>query len=95
MDWLDIPNLCSKALAFIGAVLWRPPRPPTTPRLHRIYAGYGTLALLYTGFTAWTVATGYHRFLQAGVGLCGRLDLADPAARLVRSAAGQAAGSIR
>jgi hypothetical protein len=23
---------------------------------------------VYTGFTAWTVATGYHRFLQAGVG---------------------------
>jgi putative peptide zinc metalloprotease protein len=67
MDWLDIPNLRSKALAFIGSVLWRTPRPPTTPRLHRIYAGYGTLALLYTGFTAWTVATGYHRFLQAGV----------------------------
>jgi hypothetical protein len=52
MDRRDIPNLHSKALAFIGAVLWRASRPPTTPRLHRIYAGYGTHALLYTGFTA-------------------------------------------
>lgn len=69
MDWLDIPNLRGKALTFIGAVLWRAPRPHTMPRLRRIYAGYGTLALLYTGFTAWTVATGYHRFLEAGVRL--------------------------
>jgi len=37
MDWLDIPNLRAKALAFLGAVLWSVPRSVQDARLIRIF----------------------------------------------------------
>jgi putative peptide zinc metalloprotease protein len=67
MDWLDVPNLRRKALAFVGTLVWRVERPTGDRRLRRLYLAYGWLALLYTVFVAWTVFTGYQSMLQQKV----------------------------
>lgn len=67
MDWLEVPNLRTKALAFIGARLWRRGRTTRDRRLIRIFTAYGLLALLYTGVVAATALTGYQAYVQGAV----------------------------
>jgi CRP-like cAMP-binding protein/Zn-dependent protease len=68
MDWLDVPNLRVKALAFVGGMLWR--TGPATPnrRLRRIYTVYGTLALIYTVVVTVLVLRAYQGYVQGAVG---------------------------
>ena len=63
-DWLDIPNLRAKALAFLGTKIWR--RRPTTldRRLVRIFTAYGIAAVLYAWIAAVLLLMGYHRVVQ-------------------------------
>jgi len=51
-DWLEVPNLRSEALAYLGGAVWR--RRPTTLdlRLRRIFTLYGAAAVLYPLFAA-------------------------------------------
>lgn len=65
MDWLEIPNLRSKALGYLGALLWRTEPDVRDPRFHRIGLVYGLLTGGYTLFIALTVLTLYQKFLQA------------------------------
>lgn len=68
MDWLEVPNLRKKALAFIGATLWRTGRTTRDGRLVRIFTVYGVLTLLYTLVMTVTILTGYHRYVEGAVG---------------------------
>lgn len=47
-DWLEIPNLRSRAFGMLGAVLTRQPAPPATPRERRIFLAYGVFAVVYS-----------------------------------------------
>ncbi|HLH22547.1 MAG TPA: M50 family metallopeptidase [Chloroflexota bacterium] len=50
IDWLEMPRLRARALAFIRAELWRKLKRRTPfSREERIFTVYGTLALLYSG----------------------------------------------
>jgi CRP-like cAMP-binding protein/Zn-dependent protease len=64
MDVLDVPNLRAKALAYLGSVIWRVKRTTSDPRLRRIFTLYGTLALLYTVFIAFSILRGYEAFIE-------------------------------
>lgn len=64
MDALDIPNLRTKALGFVGTALWRVEQTVRAPRLQRIFTTYGVLALLYTLFVAASILSGYHRYFE-------------------------------
>lgn len=67
MDWLEVPNLRAKALAFVGSLLWRTERTTRDKRLVRIFSAYGVLTLFYTIFVAVTVLTAYHHYLLGAV----------------------------
>jgi putative peptide zinc metalloprotease protein len=67
MDCLDVPNLRQKAMAFVGSVAWKSPRPVHDRRTARIFVVYGILSLAYTILVAWSILTGYHRYLEAAV----------------------------
>jgi putative peptide zinc metalloprotease protein len=64
MDTLDVPNLRAKALAYLGSVIWRVQSTTVDPRLRRIFTLYGTLALLYTLFIAFSILRGYEAFIE-------------------------------
>jgi CRP-like cAMP-binding protein/Zn-dependent protease len=64
MDLLEVPNLRAKALAYLGSVLWRVKQTTSDPRLKRIFTLYGTLALLYTVFIAFSILRGYQAFIE-------------------------------
>ncbi len=68
MDWLDIPNLRPKALAYLGAHLAHARRSSPPPRLARIFAGYGVLTLAYTLFVSLSVLLGYRVYVAQLVG---------------------------
>jgi CRP-like cAMP-binding protein/Zn-dependent protease len=55
MDAMDVPNLRTKALAFLGGVLWRQHPTAPTSRLGRLYEGYGVLVLAYVAVIAITI----------------------------------------
>jgi len=67
MDAVDIPNLRAKALAFLGALLWRAGAATRDPRLRRIFGLYGGLALLYTLIVAVATLTGYQSVFRGAV----------------------------
>jgi CRP-like cAMP-binding protein len=64
MDVLDVPNLRAKALAYLGSVIWRVKRTTSDQRLRRIFTLYGTLALVYTVFIAFSILRGYEAFIE-------------------------------
>jgi putative peptide zinc metalloprotease protein len=64
MDWLDIPNLRSKALAYLGARIWRAKRTTKDRRTSRILVGYAVLALLYVLFVVYSILSGYHLYVE-------------------------------
>ena len=91
MDLLEVPNLRAKALAFLGARLWRRARTTRDPGLARVFTVYGVLTLLYTAVVAGAVLTGYQGVVRGGVGRV----LPDPAAGLLGwGLAGAMAGLI-
>jgi putative peptide zinc metalloprotease protein len=59
-DWLDVPNLRARALAFLGARASR----TTDARLTRIYVGYGVAAVAYACLAAAFVVLGYRGLVQ-------------------------------
>jgi putative peptide zinc metalloprotease protein len=65
MDLLEVPNLRAKALAYLGSVLWRVKQTTSDPRLKRIFTLYGTLALVYTIFIAFSILRGYQAFIES------------------------------
>lgn len=69
MDLLGIPNLRAKALAFLGALLWRGRATTREPRLARLYAAYGALAVIYTGVVALSVLGVYSAYVRRIVSL--------------------------
>jgi CRP-like cAMP-binding protein/Zn-dependent protease len=68
MDWLDVPNLRVKALAFVGGMLWRTGPTTQNRRQRRIYTVYGTLALVYTLVVTVLVLRAYQGYVQGAVG---------------------------
>jgi putative peptide zinc metalloprotease protein len=68
MDLLELPNLRTKALAFLGAFLWRQPLPSATPGVRRLYYGYGALALAYVGVLAVLVLRVWETHVQEWTG---------------------------
>jgi len=65
MDWLEIPNLRGKALAYWGCLLSRRPATAANAGLRRIYLIYGGLALAYVVVLIAVVLRVYDRYLQA------------------------------
>ena len=47
-DWLEIPNLRSRAFGMLAAWLCRQPAPVATPRERRIFLAYGAVAVVYS-----------------------------------------------
>jgi putative peptide zinc metalloprotease protein len=68
MDWLDVPNLRVKALAFVGGMLWRTGPTTQNRRQRRIFPVYGTLALVYTLVVTVLVLRAYQGYVQGAVG---------------------------
>jgi putative peptide zinc metalloprotease protein len=64
MDWLQIPSLRAKALAFLGSVVWGVERTTRDERLARLYTFYSALALLYTVVIAALVLVTYRGYFQ-------------------------------
>lgn len=79
MDWLDMPNLRPKALAFIGKLLARAAPAGVPARTARLFGLYGLLSLAYTLFIAYSVFSGYENYVAS---LLGRLMPALAAAAL-------------
>lgn len=81
-DWLDIPNLRSRAFGYLGnwfkriILGWPIEPPPATPRERRIYLRYAILALIYSGFLIGFILVVVGKFLLANFGGWGLLALA-------------------
>jgi putative peptide zinc metalloprotease protein len=70
MDLVDVPNLRSRAIGYIGSLATRR-RPELGRREARILLVYGLLALAYTAFVALAILNGYRQYVDAA--LAGRL----------------------
>src|SRR5262249_42794751 len=68
MDAMDVPNLRSKALAFLGGVLGRQHPTAHSARLGRLYEGYGVLALAYVAVIAITILRVWETHVESVVG---------------------------
>jgi putative peptide zinc metalloprotease protein len=68
MDWLEVPNLRRKALAFIGSRLRRTGSSLRDRRLARIFTAYGILTLLYSVIVTVAALLSYHAYVQEAVG---------------------------
>lgn len=64
MDWVEIPNLRSKALAFLGKLIWRRPRADDESRHAGLFSIYGLLALVYAVFIASSILQGYRIYVE-------------------------------
>lgn len=64
MDWLDVPNLRAKAMAYVGSKLLGGKSQTKDQRLQRIYALYGGLAVLYVLVVAALILTGYQHEVE-------------------------------
>jgi putative peptide zinc metalloprotease protein len=65
VDWLELPLLRPRALAFVRDDLWRKLRTRAPfSREERIFAVYGVLALAYSGFALWAAGYLWERRLQ-------------------------------
>jgi len=76
-DWLEIPNLRQRALAYVGWWLRRHtlrldmPEPPVSGREKRVFLVYGSLAVCYIALLFALIGSWFVRKARAGLGALG------------------------
>jgi putative peptide zinc metalloprotease protein len=64
MDWLEVPNLRSKALAYLGSLIRGRSDISINPKLRRIFMWFGAMCLGYGSLLAVIVLMTYRRYLS-------------------------------
>jgi putative peptide zinc metalloprotease protein len=69
MDWLEIPNFRSKALAYLGKLIWRARRTQLELRHAQLFSLYAVASIGYVLFLVWSILQGYRLYLAGLVSL--------------------------